>query len=41
MVCVLGSIEDEITFINISFMKNKLLNKLTIQLDLCVVRMFS
>jgi len=26
MVCVLGSIEDEITFINISFMKNKLLN---------------
>jgi hypothetical protein len=35
-VMVLGSVEDERTFINLTFMKNKLCNQLTTHLDLCV-----
>jgi len=40
MVEVLESIEDERTFNNLSFMKNKLWNQLTTRLELCV-KMFS
>jgi hypothetical protein len=40
MVQVLGSIEDERTFSNLTFMKSKLTNRLTTHLDLCV-RMFT
>jgi hypothetical protein len=40
MVQVLGSVEDEKTFNNLSLMKNKLHNQLPIHLDLCV-RIFS
>ncbi len=36
MVQVLGSIEDERTFSNLTFMKSKLCNKLTAHIDLCV-----
>jgi hypothetical protein len=36
MVMVLGSVENERTFINLTFMKNKLCNQLTTHLDLCV-----
>ncbi len=36
MVMVLGSMEDERTFSNLAFMKNKLCNRLTTHLDLCV-----
>jgi hypothetical protein len=38
MVMIIGNIEDERTFSNLSFMKNKLRNYLTTRLDL-VVRM--
>jgi hypothetical protein len=37
MVQVLGSVEDERTFSNLAFMNNKLHNKLTTHLDLCVM----
>ncbi len=40
MLQVLESIENERTFSNLSFMKNKLQNQLIIHVDLCV-RMFS
>jgi len=40
MVEVLGFVEDERTFNNLSFMKNKLWNQLTTHLNLCV-KMFS
>jgi hypothetical protein len=36
MVVVLGSLEDKRTFINLTFMKNKLCNQQTTHLDLCV-----
>jgi hypothetical protein len=35
MVQVLGLIEDEKTFSNLAFMKNKLYNQLTPQFDVC------
>jgi ABC-type bacteriocin/lantibiotic exporter with double-glycine peptidase domain len=38
MVQVLGSIEDERTFNNLSFMKNEFQNRLTTHLDLWVRR---
>jgi hypothetical protein len=36
MVQVLGLVEDERTFSNLAFMKNKLHNQLTTHFDLCV-----
>jgi hypothetical protein len=39
MVIIIGNVEDEKTFSNMSFMKNKLHNCLTIHLDL-VMRMY-
>ncbi len=36
MVMVLGSVEDERTFSNLTFMKSKFYNQLTTHLDLCV-----
>lgn len=36
MVQVLGLMEDDNTFNNLAFMKNKLHNQLTTHLDLCV-----
>jgi hypothetical protein len=40
MVMVMGSVEDEICFSNLRFIKNKLKNRLITHLDL-VVRMFT
>jgi len=40
MVQVLGFVEDERTFSNLTFMKNRLRNRLTTHLDVCVC-MFS
>jgi len=40
MVRVLGFVEDERTFSNLTFMKNRLRNRLTTHLDVCVC-MFS
>ncbi len=36
VVQILGSIEDEKTFNNLTFMKNKLCDRLTAHFDLCV-----
>jgi predicted nucleotidyltransferase len=40
MIQVLGFVEDEKTFSNLLFMKNKLQNWLATQIDLCV-KMFN
>jgi hypothetical protein len=41
MVIIIGSVEDETTFSNLSFMENKLHNCLTTHLDLVVIKMYA